>query len=257
MRMPLLICAVAFSLPVVVLAHSGRTDANGGHYNRKTGEYHYHGTPRQSSSGYTITPLIPSSVSPSSQLSQSNSSYNYARFTESDWQIVFNNKVTHGKLEVETPTGRIDILTDTHVIEVDHARNYRAAIKQALQYAGATKKKAGIALIMDGTQDTFQAVEAAKKLCEESDVTFWLINEYVSVNDLVDQKPQTKTAPPPQSAPQQQYQQSQQTQTIEQGYWLNTKSGVRHNRRCRWYGNTINGRPCGPNEGRACKQCGG
>ena len=23
--------------------HSGRTDANGGHYNRKTGQYHYHG----------------------------------------------------------------------------------------------------------------------------------------------------------------------------------------------------------------------
>lgn len=23
-------------------AHSGRTDSNGGHYNRKTGEYHYH-----------------------------------------------------------------------------------------------------------------------------------------------------------------------------------------------------------------------
>ena len=25
-----------------VYAHSGRTDANGGHYNRQTGEYHYH-----------------------------------------------------------------------------------------------------------------------------------------------------------------------------------------------------------------------
>ena len=24
-------------------AHSGRTDSNGGHYNRSTGEYHYHG----------------------------------------------------------------------------------------------------------------------------------------------------------------------------------------------------------------------
>ncbi|NTU55577.1 MAG: hypothetical protein HGA79_04950, partial [Anaerolineales bacterium] len=79
--------------------------------------------------------------------------------------------------------------TDTHVIEVDHARNYRAGIKQALQYAGATKKKAGLALIMDGTQDTFQAVEAAKKLCAESDVAFWLINEYVSVNDLAEHKP--------------------------------------------------------------------
>ncbi len=28
-------------------AHSGRTDSSGGHYNRKTGEYHYH------NSGYT------------------------------------------------------------------------------------------------------------------------------------------------------------------------------------------------------------
>ena len=32
-----------------ILAHRGRTDANGGHYYPKTGEYHYHGksTPKQ------------------------------------------------------------------------------------------------------------------------------------------------------------------------------------------------------------------
>lgn len=29
-------------LPCAVIAHSGGTDSNGGHYNRKTGEYHYH-----------------------------------------------------------------------------------------------------------------------------------------------------------------------------------------------------------------------
>ena len=180
-------------------------------------------------------------------------------FEESDWQVAFNNKVTHGKLEVETPTGRIDVLTDTHVIEVDHARNYRAGIKQALQYAGATKKKPGLAIIMDGTQDTFQAVEAAKKLCAESDVAFWLINEYVSVNDLAEQKPQKATAVQPQmpSSPQIEKKPAAQAQDIEQGYWLNSKSGVRHNRSCRWFGNTTNGKPCGPNEGRACKQCGG
>lgn len=28
--------------PIVSLAHPGRTDANGGHYDRSTGEYHYH-----------------------------------------------------------------------------------------------------------------------------------------------------------------------------------------------------------------------
>ena len=31
-------------------SHSGRTDANGGHYNRKTGEYHYHNSGKRSSS---------------------------------------------------------------------------------------------------------------------------------------------------------------------------------------------------------------
>jgi len=154
-----------------------------------------------------------------------------AQFTESDWQVAFNNKVTHGELEVEIATGRIDILTDTCAIEVDYVRNYRAAIKQAFQYAAETKKIPAIALIMDDAQDTRQAAQTGKKLAEKAGVTFWLINDYVSVSDL--------------------------TQTVEQQYWLNTKSGVRHNRSCRWFGNTTNGQPCGPDEGRACKQCGG
>jgi hypothetical protein len=29
------------------IGHPGRTDANGGHYNRKTGEYHYHSGPKK------------------------------------------------------------------------------------------------------------------------------------------------------------------------------------------------------------------
>lgn len=67
--------------------------------------------------------------------------------------------------------------------------------------------------------------------------------------------PATTTAPQP--APQiggsQPPVPAQQQQT---GYWLTTSSGVRHNSRCRYYMNS-NGRPCGPNEGRACKICGG
>lgn len=42
-RLPLLVLAVSFCAVPHVSAHSGRTDANGGHFNRKTGEYHYHG----------------------------------------------------------------------------------------------------------------------------------------------------------------------------------------------------------------------
>ena len=40
------------------------------------------------------------------------------------------------------------------------------------------------------------------------------------------------------------------------GYWLSSKTKVRHNRRCRNY-RKVNGRPCGPNDGRPCKTCGG
>lgn len=42
-----------------VLAHSGRTDANGGHYNRKTGQYHYHNPPGDSTTTPVVTPTEP------------------------------------------------------------------------------------------------------------------------------------------------------------------------------------------------------
>ena len=39
----LLVCFVLLILPFnLAFAHGGRTDSNGGHYNRSTGEYHYH-----------------------------------------------------------------------------------------------------------------------------------------------------------------------------------------------------------------------
>ena len=183
-----------------------------------------------------------------------------AMFTESDWQVAFNGKVTHGKMEVETPNGRIDILTDTHAIEVDHARNYRAGIKQALQYSAETKKQPCLAIIMDGNQDTMQSVEAARKLCEQSGGTFWFINEHVSVNDLADQKVHKFAAtlaatngPPAVNT----NTAAQVQQKADSSFWVNTNSGVRHNKSCRWFGNTTSGRPCKADEGRACSKCGG
>lgn len=35
-------CFLILSMPLNVWAHPGRTDSKGGHYNRKTGQYHYH-----------------------------------------------------------------------------------------------------------------------------------------------------------------------------------------------------------------------
>ena len=44
---------LTFALSIEVFAHPGRTDSNGGHYNRKTGEYHYHNGGGSSSSSYS------------------------------------------------------------------------------------------------------------------------------------------------------------------------------------------------------------
>lgn len=40
-------------------------------------------------------------------------------------------------------------------------------------------------------------------------------------------------------------------------FWLNLRSGVRHNAECRYFDPTGEGRYCGADEGRACRICGG
>ena len=40
-------------------------------------------------------------------------------------------------------------------------------------------------------------------------------------------------------------------------YWINSASGIRHNRDCKHFGRSKQGRSCGPEDGRACKVCGG
>lgn len=45
-------------------------------------------------------------------------------------------------------------------------------------------------------------------------------------------------------------------QDEDTGYWLSEKSKIRHNSRCRSY-RQVKGRSCGPQDGRACKVCGG
>lgn len=45
--------------------------------------------------------------------------------------------------------------------------------------------------------------------------------------------------------------------SAEATHWLNTATGTRHRRGCRYFGRTKQGRPCEPDEGAACGLCGG
>jgi hypothetical protein len=38
----LVVVALCITIPLVAFAHPGRTDSDGGHHDRETGEYHYH-----------------------------------------------------------------------------------------------------------------------------------------------------------------------------------------------------------------------
>ena len=45
-------------------------------------------------------------------------------------------------------------------------------------------------------------------------------------------------------------------QDPDTGYWISSKSHIRHNPKCRSY-RKVRGRACGPNDGKPCKNCGG
>ena len=46
------------------------------------------------------------------------------------------------------------------------------------------------------------------------------------------------------------------TEDKDTGFWLSSKSHIRHNPKCRNY-RKVKGAPCGPDDGKPCKACGG
>lgn len=265
-----IVTAFVVATSLTLYAHSGRTDSSGGHYDRKTGVYHYHNS---GSSSYSAPQPVTSTAS--TQPSKSYSEPNMAttlkeqtkpiRIKENHWQVALNNKLFKGKLEVTVSTGRVDIVTDTLVIEVEKVSKYQEGIEQALKYAKATEKKPVLALYIDGEKDGYELLQQADKLCKEKGVTFLLANSYVSVDDLVDLISEAGVGPTAESKPlpivktnndSQSTSNTTNNQDSELKYWITNSSGVRHNSSCRWYMNS-NGRKCSKNEGRACKICGG
>ena len=165
---------------------------------------------------------------------------------ESDWHVAFNNKILKGKVEVTLSSGRADIITDTYAVEVDKASKFKQGIQQALRYSKASNKKPGLALYLDGELLGQNFINLAKQECEQKGISFWFINEHVSVDYLIKQKglklPNIKTRSPDAIG--------------ALSHWITLSSGVRHNRSCRWFKRS-NGRLARANEGIGCKQCGG
>ena len=174
--------------------------------------------------------------------------------TENHWQVAFNKKVTKGQLEYPIIGGRVDILNDYYAIEVEKISTWKNGIIKALIYAKATNRQAGLALYIDRDDKVFEKFKQAKESCEKKGIRLWLINEYVSINDIVHLRSDTSDTTYGKTSS---YERQTDSKKLEYRHWLNTNSGVRHNSIFMWYYNTKYGRVSGKHEGRACKICGG
>ncbi len=78
----------------LVFAHSGRTDSNGGHYNRSTGVYHYHngGSSTKSSSTSTSTSTSTSKSTSSKSTSTAQPKVRYTNLTVNGESVAFDTK---------------------------------------------------------------------------------------------------------------------------------------------------------------------
>ena len=68
MKKSLLSIMLFFVLPSLVFSHGGGLDANGGHWDRKAGTYHYHRSPAPAPTYSTTTTTVPLAYAPASTI---------------------------------------------------------------------------------------------------------------------------------------------------------------------------------------------
>lgn len=160
------------------------------------------------------------------------------------WYIETIAKQLNGQTEVPVENGRIDIVTQTHAIEVERAATWKHAIGQSLWYALQKNLSPGIVLIVLNSEDYNMGMRLNSTL------------QHAGLADKVKvwYYPQDFDTSPEQVRAQ--FEQQKTSDPNATGYWLSTNSQVRHNKNCQWY-TTSNGRYCTSSEGKPCGKCGG
>ena len=158
---------------------------------------------------------------------------------EAQWRDYLSEKLG-AQHEVRVEGGRIDVMTDTEVFELDWPHKWHEGLGQALHYADATGKKPILALISYSQgPDKLQAASLERfnmveRICNKQGVKLIVLFPSQPKAYGTDTHPSTAST----------------------NFWLNTKTGMRHRPGCRFYGTGLEGRPCGANEGKPCSICG-
>ena len=154
------------------------------------------------------------------------------------------NEGLQGQTEYKVTSGRIDILTETHAIEVERANKWKQSIGQALWYGLQTTNKPAIILIIEESSDYKYFIQLNTAL------DYAGLTEKIKVWQFPQDFPEANVYKAKildiQSNP----------ANVGKAYWKTSSSNVRHNSTCRYY-QTTRGESCNGEIGIACKKCGG
>jgi len=101
------------------------------------------------------------------------SMFSQTKESEKYYQLAFAD-IVDGKTEVVlSDRTRVDVLTETHAIEVDFAAKWAESIGQALHYEGMTGKKAGVLLVIKGYEEE-RFVERLMGVAAKHGIDVWV-----------------------------------------------------------------------------------
>lgn len=187
---------------VVSFAHPGRTDSNGGHYNRKTGTYHYHNggnsgrsstttvpsTPARPTStwptGNNAAPVTPSSgsntggaVQPPAPRVQQPRQAAIVQKDESYYRMLAAAKLGGRSDALLADGSKCDVVTNEYAIAVNFSEKGMEAIERSLRDALQAQKKAGVVLVANRQKDLKNVMQFMTMVDDDNlPIKLWLID---------------------------------------------------------------------------------
>lgn len=190
------------------------------------------------------------------------------------WRDALNKEVLHGQLILEAPEGVAQVESASKFYQICHLREAADAVEMLTAEAKRRNRTPELIVIVDGPRDDWEELIELKNRLARKGIRLQLANSLISIDKVkglegVSDNPKQNsvkrwsagTKPEAPQAPKAPTAQTLSVESIsipvEGGYWINTKSKIRHNKECRYYGKGKNGSPCDKDEGKACKVCGG